>query len=287
MFDHRDSIFRTMFVGSFLVLMLAPLTVQAAEPAAEPAMQIIKTPKGTRLGLFGTKPAAPAPTLFVFAAGVDDMDKNRFYAHTGKRLAEQGWIYVTLDPPCHEADILADEPAGLGGWAHRVKNGQNLMQPFVERCVDALNYLIVEGFTDPAQVAATGTSRGGFCALHFAAGEPRVRAVAAVSPVTNLLALREFAELTQEQVGPWGISALSEKLAGRAVWLSVGNDDQRVSTDDCVTLARALVAQSRKQKPDLKVVPVELLVGPSDGHHALDGAYDLAAVFIQKWSPRQ
>ena len=57
-------------------------------------MRVLTTPGGTRFGLFGQKPTSPAPTLFVFAAGVDDMEKQPIYTETGRHLAKQGWLYV-------------------------------------------------------------------------------------------------------------------------------------------------------------------------------------------------
>ncbi|GIT31209.1 MAG: hypothetical protein Ct9H300mP1_32550 [Planctomycetaceae bacterium] len=84
-------------------------------------------------------------------------------------LARHGWLYVTLDPPCHGRDAKKGEPAALSGWAHRVKNGEDLVGPFTKRCRDVLDWLIARKYTDPDRIAAGGTSRGGFCALHFAA----------------------------------------------------------------------------------------------------------------------
>ena len=153
-----------------------------------------------------------------------------------------------------------NEPGQLSGWAHRVKQGEDFVSPFVRRCADVLDYMIEAGYTDPQRVAACGTSRGGFCALRLAAAEPRIRAVTCVSPVTNLLALREFDGVTAEQAAPHNVLTFADKLAGRAVWLSIGNDDGRVNTGDCITVARSLVAQSRRRHPKQKTVPVELIV---------------------------
>ena len=260
-----------------------PAVAEDAKPAFS-SMRMLKTADGTRFGVFSEKPAAPAATLFIFASGIDEMgsDPKQYYTQTGRDLAKDGWVYVVLDAPCHGYDRKDGEPAALQGWAHRVKAGQDLMGPFVKRCSAVLDHLIAEGYTDPNRVAASGTSRGGFCALHFAAGEPRVRAVTGVAPVTNPLALSEFAGVTEEQAKSINIDSLTDRLAGRIVWLSIGNDDARVSTDDCVRLARKLVAATRKLKPEMKVAPVELIVGPSEGHRAIDDAYPLEAQFLRK-----
>jgi dienelactone hydrolase len=244
----------------------------------------MKTRAGTHFGLFREKPSVPAPTLFILASGIDEAgtEAGRLYTETGRELAKDGWIYVVLDPPCHGYDQKAGEPSALAGWAYRVKTGQDLMGPFVRGCIDVLDYLIAEGYTDPMRVAASGNSRGGFCALHFAAAEPRIRVVTAISPVTNPLALSEFVGVTQEQVAAISIDSLADRLAGRTIWLSIGNDDKRVSTDDCISLSRKLVAATRRLKPDLKTVPVELIIGPSFDHHAIGDATLLEAEFLRK-----
>ena len=249
-----------------------------------PPMRLLKTANGTHFGVFSEKPTAPAATLFIFASGIDEMgsDPTRYYTQTGRELAKEGWLYVVLDPPCHGYDRKEGEPAQLVGWAHRVKTGQDLIGPFVQRCTAVLDHLVAEGYTDPDRVAASGTSRGGFCALQFAASEPRVRIVTGVAPVTNPLALSEFAGVTSEQAKSINFDSLADRLVGRSVWLSIGNDDQRVSTDDCVSLARKLVTATRRLKPEMKVVPVELVVGPSEGHRAIDNAYQLEAQFLRK-----
>jgi dienelactone hydrolase len=268
---------------------LAADDATAAKPttkteAKAPSMRLMQTPGGTQFGLFGEKPASPAPTLFIFATAIDDMGSEgaRIYTTTGREVAQAGWLYVVIDPPCHGYDHKEGEPSGLNGWAYRIKAGQDLMGPFVKRCSEVLDFLIAERYSNPDRVAASGTSRGGFCALHFAAAEPRIRAVTTISPVTNPLALTEFAGVTREQVQRIHFDSIVDLLAGRPVWLSMGNYDGRVDTDECVTLGRKLVAASRRLKPELKIVPVELVVGPSQGHSAIDNAYSLAAQFLLK-----
>lgn len=185
--------------GAFLVVAWRMSPLVAADqgpkgdpPEAPPAMQILRTPGGVRFGLFGAKGLAFAPTLFVFAAGLEDMQKHPNYSEVGRRLARHGFLYVVLDPPCHGEDVKPREPTQLSGWRHRLENGAALIPDFTVRATAVLDYLIKEGYTDPTRVAACGTSRGGFLAYHFAAAEPRVKAVAGFSPVTDLLALREF-----------------------------------------------------------------------------------------------
>src|SRR5476651_2466107 len=146
-----------MKIPALLGLAFLPLLGAAEEPA--PPMQVLVTPAGTRFGLFGRKLAAPAPMLLVFAEGVDDMDKQRLYSDTGRLLSREGWLYATVDIPAHGRDHENGEPKALAGWAYRVRQGRDLMGPFVGRCRDALDFLIREGYADPRRIAACGTSR--------------------------------------------------------------------------------------------------------------------------------
>src|SRR5207237_9901005 len=128
----------------------------------------------------------------VFAASAEESLGSADFNKVWRLLGRQGYLCVSLDVPCHGEDQKAKEN-GLAGWRVRLEKGDTLIPGFVAKASAVLDHLIKEGYTDPRRVAACGTSRGGFIALHFAAAEPRVRCVAAFAPVTNLLALREFA----------------------------------------------------------------------------------------------
>ena len=130
-----------------------------------------------------------------------------------------------------------------------------------------------------------GVSRGGFCALHFAAREPRIKTVVGISPVTNPLALKEFAGVTADQITAISLDHALEPLAGRTVWISIGNTDDRVSTDDCIAFTRRLVATTQKRHPQTSLFPVHLHVGMSAGHRSPDDAYTSAADFLLKTLP--
>jgi hypothetical protein len=99
--------------------------------------------------------------------------------------------------------------------------------------------------------------------------------------VTNPLALTEFAGVTPAQVAAMSLDdGVLEKLAGRTVWISIGNSDDRVSTDDCIQFTRRLVATNRRLQPKVNLIPVHLHIGVSAGHRSPDDAYVSAADFL-------
>ena len=201
------------------------------------------------------------------------------YGH-GDALSKQGWIFVMVDPACEGYAQQPGEPSSMAGWAIHATKGEEFVQSYVAGCREVLDHLIAEGFTDPQRVAVQGVSRGGFCALHFAAAEPRIKAVVGIAPVTNPLALTEFANVTPTQAAAISLDGVMESLAGRTVWISIGNSDDRVSTDECISFTRRLVTATRRLQPQLNLIPVHLHVGMSAGHRAPDDAYTAATAFL-------
>src|SRR5438105_2232789 len=55
--------------------------------------------------------------------------------------------------------------------------GEDFVGDTVRRSIAVLDYLVAQRYTDPARVAAFGTSRGAFMAFHFAAVDRRVRSI--------------------------------------------------------------------------------------------------------------
>jgi CubicO group peptidase (beta-lactamase class C family)/dienelactone hydrolase len=259
-------------IGKFV----APATVPPGNSGA--GLNILRTPAGVRFGVLGPKPAAPAPVLFVFANDIAGTLQNESYNKIGKLLAAQGVVSVAIDLPCHGESVLPGEPQGLDGWAARLKNDNDPIPGLVKDASAALDFLIAEGYADPAKVTACGTSRGGFSALHFAAGEPRVRCVAAFAPVTDLLALREFKGMeAHPRTNELALAKLADKLAGRPVWMCIGNNDERVDTDRAIAFTREVVrASAAAKKPAL----IELHVMTSVGHTIHPTAHDEAAAWV-------
>jgi dienelactone hydrolase len=250
--------------------------VSADEPQKA---QIRETPKGVRYGIWPQKPAKPAPTLFIFAGGLGDALNNEYFRQSGNQLAKQGYLLVSVDLPCHGKEVRTGEPAGIDGWRFRGEKGENVVAEATGRFSQVLDDLIENQLTDPEKIAACGTSRGGYMAVQFAAADPRVKAAAAFAPVTDLLMLREFATTEKKAYfQKLSLHEQAEKLAGRAIWLIIGDRDDRVSTDAAIAFCRAVTAASLKQqKPAL----VDLLViSEPQGHTTPKGAAENAAAWI-------
>jgi dienelactone hydrolase len=183
--------------------------------------------------------------------------------------------------PCHGQQRRPDEADGLAGWRQRCDRGEDFMKEWTVRLRAVQDYLVEIGFTEPKRVAACGTSRGGFAALHFAASEPRVKCVAAFAPVVDLGALSEFrgAE-NQPLVRRLDLMSRADALAGRALWLIVDDRDERIGTDHVITFARRVTSSSlAKHRPALVELHVE---SEPKGHTTPAGAPERAAEWIDR-----
>lgn len=237
------------------------------------------TPDGFVFYTLPLQPARPAPLLILLTMDGKNTLIQDPYRRVGLLLHGLGWNVASLDLPCHGADRRPGEPPEIQGWAARSKAGEDWLGPFVERVRSVVSHLTQTGIADPAQMAAAGTSRGGFLAFQAAARIPALRAVAAFAPVTELPALREFGPLADSPlVQDMSLIRQAGALAGRPVWIRIGHDDDRVGTDRSVAFAAALehAAKERGLAP-----AVTLQVLPFPGHRSFPEWHDDAAVWFQ------
>ena len=249
------------------------------QPSTTPAAPILAhTGGGVRYGHLGGGPDGPSPTLFVFAGTLEDSLTHPIYSSCCSRLMEHGFRCVSLDLPDHGQEVRAGEPQGLKGWSDRVRQGEDLMAGFVSRAREVLDALIEEGLSDPRRILASGTSRGGFAALHLGAADSRVRAVAAFAPVTDLAVLLEFQDLEDDPLTrSLALVTKAEELAARNLWIIIGHQDGRVGTQQAMELALAVSREAVSRKTGTRV---QLQVEPSDGHRVPEGGYSRAAQWL-------
>lgn len=260
----RD-IFRLVGWCAIVLVQLATASLAADEPLPKPAVKVLQTSGKIPFAILGDKPPSPAPTLFVFGADMRNSLLNDDVNRLGHLLSTRGYLCVSLDIPCHGTDTRPGEKSGdLAEWKNRVINGENIAAQFASQVSQVLDYLIAEKYTDPSEVAVSGTSRGGFAAFHCAAADERFKQVVAFAPVTHLAALAEFAGAEDhELVKALNPIHVAPRLVGRPIWIVIGNDDQRVSTNDCLLLAQEIVKLSKgKRNP----IPLEIRLVGTIGH---------------------
>ncbi len=242
---------------------------------------IMQTPDGQRFGLWGKNVSYPAPTLFIFAGTIEQSLGESYYRQCGNQLAEEGFLCVSLDLPGHGLEKRSDEPEGLSAWRYRTDRGEDFVAPFTDQVRNVLNYLIQAGYTDSEHIGACGTSRGGFMGLQLAAVEELVKVTAVFCPVTELLALYEYKDITNHNfVLSLSMKAKADQLTGRSLWLIIGDRDERVGTDNTIEFAREVTSLSFEQS---KNADVTLIVQPEPGGHTTPAnAPEKAAKWILK-----
>ncbi|MCC7422862.1 MAG: alpha/beta fold hydrolase [Planctomycetaceae bacterium] len=257
-------------------------TPKRAAPAdASAAPTVLMTAGGVRFGVWPKPPDKPSPTLFILGSTIDGTLGSAYFRQAGNALSERGYVCVSIDLPCHGQEQKEGEPEGIAGWRARAEKGEDFMKELTDRLTAVLDDLVKRGWTDPHRVAACGTSRGGFSAVHFAAAEPRVRCVAAYAPVTELTVVREFAGAGDNAVlKKLSLEQQAERLAGRAIWLIIGDRDDRVSTDHAIRFARAVTKESLVRKQPA-LVDLHVVVEPQ-GHTTPKGAAELSAAWIDE-----
>ena len=242
-------------------------------------MRSLLTPTGTSfLLLADDRPAQPAPTLLLLCGVAVEALTHDDQCRVGRLLAERGWQVASLDLPCHGADTRPGEPAFLHGWRARVAQGEDIVARVQFKVNDVVAHLITARIAAPGRLVAAGISRGGFMALHAAAANPAIQAIAALAPVTDLRTLSEFAGLDEDPLTKrLALIHQAEVLADRRTWLMICDDDARVGTDHCIAFSRALVAAAVKRKREPQVT---LVVVPGSGHHSFPDWHDQAAAWL-------
>ncbi|MEO7653484.1 MAG: alpha/beta fold hydrolase, partial [Bryobacteraceae bacterium] len=233
------------------------------------------------------KGAQPSPLLIVLGREMGDIDLDSFH-RVGLILAGKGFLVVSLDLPCHGAELRPGESSGVAGWRTRLTNGENAVAGFTKRAVAVLSYLIEQKYADPKRIAVAGSSRGGFMALHLAAAEPRIAAAIAFAPVTGLRAVREFKGVANDTlVRSLDIMNQAAKLADRAIWISMGHNDTRVDSHHAIDFALNLMKWSGIQEKPMTDSwsgdRIKLTITPSespDGHSTYRSAHEEAAQWL-------
>lgn len=144
-------------------------------------------------------------------------------------LARRGWAILTLNPRGSDGYGDAFFSAVSGGWG--VNDANDFLEPIDE--------LVAEGIADPARLAVTGYSYGGFMTCFLTSRDDRFAAAVAGGVVTDLFSMGGTSDYGH---------FLAEKENGGLAW----RDEQRIS------------AQSPFTRVDQVTTPTLILHGAAD-----------------------
>lgn len=237
-----------------------PLTCVLAEPQAGVGAG---QDAALLFSFVSTRQAALDKSPYVLAANV--------FLETGNRVLSFGL-------PNH-GERVDSHGEGIRGMCAALLAGADPFERFVADGRAAVDYCLERGLVSPGRIAVSGVSRSGYCALRLAAVEPRIAAVAGLAPVTDWRVLAEFSEVGQRpEVAALALDHWAAPLAGRPVFLAIGNADARVGTVSCLRFAGQIAAGEAAggvTRSGLEVHVVE-----ADGHSLAESWYAAGARFL-------
>jgi hypothetical protein len=152
--------------------------------------------------------------------------------------------------------------------------GEDLLIEFGNVAKAVIDACIERKLARPGHIVTSGTSRGGLGALHILASDDRVSGVAMLAPVTHLPALTEFKAIESSPIVQHSsAAALVDKVAGRAVCITMNTNDTRVSSERCLQFYSLL----RSKYPSSRL---GLWTHIADGHGMPDPGYQYGAGFL-------
>lgn len=201
----------------------------------------------------------PLATIFYFALSAKASLTQDPFNQPIQFLSDKPIRFFSLDLPAHENDKSPHE--ALASWAQDITNGLDVLNPFLENVLEALQYGIDQNLIDPHRLAVAGLSRGGFLASHLAAREPRFKATLQFAPLTDITHSKDLHPVaTNPIIESLNLTNLTNKLADRKIRFYIGNKDSRVDTRSCMEFALRLSNAST-----LRIPQIELIMSPSIG----------------------
>ncbi len=192
------------------------------------------------------------------------------FAIVPRAFLAAGHCVASYDLPNH-GRLIDCFGEGLTGMAAAFRADRQVFAPAIQTG-SALIDAYTQRMPNPGPVLVSGVSRGGLIALHLGAAEPRIAAIAAFAPVTDLLALNEFAGLADSaRVREASALALAPRLTQRPALLTINENDARVSTEACREFFAAL-----HRSPELH----QLRIDPGSGHTVPDDTYAAGAAWL-------
>lgn len=188
------------------------------------------------------------------------------YDIPARLFAAAGHAVVSFDLPNHGEQVNAFGQ-GIDGFCAAFCAGVDPFIQFIDQGHAVLDACLAQGVGQGGLVAC-GVSRAAYCALRLAAAEPRIQAVAGLAPVTDWRALREFAQVrAQPAVAALTLDHYAAELAGRAMFLAIGNADLRVSSTACLRFGARLLEIEEATSNQSSAIELHVVNNPG---HSLD-----------------
>ena len=186
---------------------------------------------------------------------------------------------VSFDLPYHSS--IETFHTAIEKWSHHFKQGQDILTPFFEKIVDAIEELIIKGIVDKDNISVAGLSRGALVACHIASRHPLINTIVGFAPLTNFSKVKEFKDTPYNK--QLDLINITTSLIGKELRFYIGNRDTRVSVESCFEFINTLSIENHEAK--IRPIKVELIIQASQGHlghGTLTPTFENGALWIQK-----
>ncbi len=252
---------------ALLALAIPALLPAAEEPNVE-EFTILRdgVPQAVRVQSPPPERLARQPMLLFYLSAdrASSMPDGR-YGAPGQAFLEQGNRILSFDLPAH-GDRVDVHGSGIAGLAALVAAGKKPFDLLVADGRAVIDECLRRGLAQTGRIVAAWVSRGGYSALRLAAADERIVAVAAFSPPADWREITEFAaQKDRPEAAALALESFAPQLAGRRIYIAVGNHDWRVGTDVCTRFVAAISREERRRglgKSGLRY----LVVDNSPGH---------------------
>lgn len=227
------------------------------------SFEILQLTPDLHVGHLGpSKEAGPLPTVIYFALSIQESLATDPFNQPAVYLQNFPVRILSLHVPAHGPNL--NTLNAMNVWAQDIQAGRDLISPFIDQCIYAINTLIERKLILREKIGLMGLSRGGFIAAHLAIKFPQIRAIVGFAPLTSLLYIREFNTLNSPLAQALNLHNHLAQLCDKTIRFYIGNRDTRVGTDECYAFVRGLADKAFEQ--GLRTSPIELMISPSIGH---------------------
>ena len=208
---------------------------------------------------------APHPALLLSFSATRQMTlQTAPYDITAKLFTDAGHYVASFDLPNH-GDGIDEYGDGLVGLWTAHAAGADPFGRFIAQGRAVIDKCLAQGWGTADHIFACGVSRGGYCALRLMADDVRIQGVAALAPLVDWRSLSEFSAIQdQPELACLALVHWADQLAGRALYLTVGNHDHRVGTARCLHFASRLLETVDFSQPGSGTI--EIYINDSPGH---------------------
>jgi pimeloyl-ACP methyl ester carboxylesterase len=228
---------------------------------------ILKDSTGFSIRYLGSNlETGPLPAFFYFALSSEESLELHPYNQPAILAATSPSLRVfSFTIPGHGENL--NKFHAMKYWAEHMAQGAYILEDFFEAVTRSVRELIDQGLVMQEKIALGGLSRGGFIATHLAARIPQVHTLLSFAPLTELMELKEFAEMPslRRRASELDLVHLTDNLTHvRNIRFYIGNLDMRVNTDSCYHFIRRLADKGHEKHA--RHQKIELMIRQSVGH---------------------